>query len=127
MTGGVVVYTIGEAPRARGPRVSELRRRLAERGVRISRGTLDRLASDQPVKQINVTLLLPVLDEVGMSISDSLRVVDPVDLTERRARLSGAQREARTVAQRVRTGRASHQVGTGGPRDHKQRRGARRF
>jgi hypothetical protein len=86
----VVLSTIGAALRQRGIGVGELRRRLAQRGIHVSRGALDRLASDQPLKSVNFDLLLPVLEELGMTLGEPF-VALPGDELER-------QHAARAVA-----------------------------
>ncbi|MDE3076695.1 MAG: hypothetical protein KGJ86_14855 [Chloroflexota bacterium] len=65
-----VVYKskIAEVLRQRQMGVSELRRRLEDRGTHVSRGALDHLVSDRPVKQIDLRILWPVLDELDLDM-----------------------------------------------------------
>jgi hypothetical protein len=81
----VVVSTIGTALRQRGIGVGELRRRLAQRGIHVSRGALDRLASDQPIKSVNFDLLLPVLEELGMTLGETFVAVPGEELERQQA------------------------------------------
>ena len=93
MTGTtVVVSTIGPALRRRGIRVAELQRRLAERGIHVSRGALDRLASDQPLRSVKFDLLLPVLEELGITLGEPF-VALPSDELERRQTAHALARE----------------------------------
>jgi hypothetical protein len=90
-----VVSTIGATMREQGIGVAGLQRRLATRGVRVSRGALDRLVSERPLKSVNFDLLLPVLDELGITLGEpflALRV-DELERTERaRTRARDASR-----------------------------------
>jgi hypothetical protein len=72
--------------------VAELQRRLAERGIRVSRGALDRLASDQPLRSVNFDLLLPVLEELGITLGEPF-VALPSDELERRQTAHALARE----------------------------------
>jgi len=89
----VVVSTIGVALRQRGIGVGELQRRLAERGIRVSRGALDRLAWDRPLKAINFELLLPILEELGITLGEPF-VALPNDELERQQAARALGREA---------------------------------
>lgn len=93
MTGTtVVVSTIGPTLRRRGIGVAELQRRLAQRGIHVSRGALDRLASDQPLRSVNFDLLLPVLEELGITLGEPF-VALPSDELERRQTAHALARE----------------------------------
>ena len=99
MTGGtVVVSTIGAALRQRGIGVGELRRRLAQRGIHISRGALDRLASDRPLKAVNFDLLLPILDELGLKLGEPFVAVSNEDLGRQQAARALGREAARNLA-----------------------------
>ena len=65
-----VVYKskIAEVLRQRQMGVSELRRRLEDKGTHVSRGALDHLVSDRPVKQIDLRILWPLLDELDLDM-----------------------------------------------------------
>jgi hypothetical protein len=82
-----VVSTIGSTMREQGIGVAELRRRLAARGITVSRGALDRLVSERPLKLVNFDLLLPVLQELGITLGDPFVAVpaDALELTEQAA------------------------------------------
>src|SRR6478609_9296320 len=67
--------TIGTTLCERGMGVVELQRRLADRGMHISRGGLDRLASDRPLKAANFELLVPVLEKLGITQSEPFLAV----------------------------------------------------
>jgi hypothetical protein len=62
------VSQIGQIMRARGLSVDDLRTRLAQRGVRVSRMALDRLISPEPVRAVRLAILLPVLEELGTDL-----------------------------------------------------------
>ena len=94
----VVVSTIGDALRERGIGVSELQRRLAARGVHVSRGALDRLASDQPLRSVNFDLLLPVLEELGITLGAPFRLLPHQELDQQRAARSLARQATRALA-----------------------------
>jgi len=94
----VVVSTIGDALRRRGIGVSELRRRLATRGVHVSRGALDRLASDQPLRSVNFDLLLAVLEELGLTLGAPFRTLPPQELDQQRAARALARQATRDLA-----------------------------
>src|SRR5919206_2040854 len=98
MQESVVVSTIGDALRRRGIGVSELQRRLAARGVHVSRGALDRLASDRPLRSVNFDLLLPILEELGIPLGDPFRTLPREELDRQRAATSQAQQATRTLA-----------------------------
>lgn len=87
----VVVSTIGAVLRRRGIGVSELQRRLAGRGIHVSRGALDRLASDRPLRLVNFDLLLPILEELGITLGDPFRTLPRQELDRQRAATSEAQ------------------------------------
>src|SRR5207244_6174250 len=94
----VVVSTIGAVLRRRGIGVSELQRRLAGRGIHVSRGALDRLASDRPLRSVNFDLLLPILEELGITLGDPFRTLPRQELDRHRAATSQAQQATRTLA-----------------------------
>lgn len=66
----LVASTIGTALRKRRMGVGELQRRLAERGINVSHGALDRLAADRPLKAVNFELLMPVLEELDIELGE---------------------------------------------------------
>lgn len=88
-----VVSTIGSTMREKGIGVAELRRRLAARGIRVSRGALDRLVSNRPLKSVSFELLLPVLDELGITLGDPF-VALPADDLERTEQAAHRARSA---------------------------------
>lgn len=97
----LVVSTIGSTMREQGIGVAELRRRLAARGVKISRGTLDRLVSDRPLKSVNFDLLLPILDELGIDLGEPFVAVRADEL----ARTEQARRRAREASRALANGK----------------------
>jgi len=104
----VVVSTIGTALRERGMGVGELQRRLADRGIHVSRGALDRLASDRPLKAVNFELLVAVLEELGITLGEPFMAL-PSEEYER-------QRKARALAlQTARSMANGHTDGAGAP------------
>ena len=94
----VVVSTIGAALREQGISVSTLQRRLAQRGVHVSRGALDRLASDRPLKAVNFDLLLPVLEELGIALGEPFLTMSSDDMARQQAARAQAREIARTLA-----------------------------
>jgi hypothetical protein len=93
-----VVSTIGSTMREQGIGVAELRRRLSARGIGVSRGALDRLVSDRPLKSINFDLLLPVLDELGITLGDPFVAVHADDLEQLEQAANSARSATRALA-----------------------------
>jgi hypothetical protein len=83
MTQRVVISTLGAALKRKGIGVSELQRRLASRDVHVSRGALDRLVSDRPLRSISFDLLLPVLDELGVQLGEPFVAMPGDEVLER--------------------------------------------
>ncbi|MBV9173034.1 MAG: helix-turn-helix domain-containing protein [Chloroflexi bacterium] len=99
MTGDVhVISTIGSTMREQGLGVAELRRRLAARGISVSRGALDRLVSDRPLKSVNFDLLLPVLDELGITLGDPFVAIPAGDLARTQEAIDRARSATRALA-----------------------------
>ena len=94
----VVVSTIGAALRQRGMGVGELQRRLAERGINVSRGALDRLASDRPLKAVNFELLVPVLEELGIELGEPFMALPSEEHERQRTARALALETARSMA-----------------------------
>lgn len=102
-----VVSTIGSTMREQGIGVAELRRRLAARGIGISRGALDRLVSDRPLKSVNFDLLLPVLDELGIALGDPFVAVPADDLEQTEQAAHRARSATRALANGARVGQVA--------------------
>src|SRR3984893_12894081 len=98
MTQRVVVSTLGTALKRKGIGVSELQRRLASRDVHVSRGTLDRLVSDRPLRSISFDLLLPVLDELGVQLGEPFVAMPGEDVLERDTARTLAREATRSLA-----------------------------
>lgn len=98
------VSRIREEMRARDVTVSDLHRRLADRGIHVSRGALDRIASDQPITEVSLLVVMPVLEEIGLRFEDAFRRVDD---DERIAREEARARAARIVDHLRSTGKLS--------------------
>ena len=98
MTQRVVVSTLGTALKRKGIGVSELQRRLASRDVHVSRGALDRLVSDRPLRSISFDLLLPVLDELGVQLGEPFVAMPGEDVLERDAARTLAREATRSLA-----------------------------
>jgi hypothetical protein len=94
----VVVSTIGAALRQRGMGVGELQRRLAERGINVSRGALDRLASDRPLKAVNFEMLVPVLEELGITLGEPFMTLPGEEHERQRRARALALQTARSMA-----------------------------
>ena len=95
-----VVSTIGSSMREQGIGVAELRRRLGARGITVSRGALDRLVSERPLKSVNFDLLLPVLDELGITLGEPFVAVPADEL----ARTEEAAHRARSATRALANG-----------------------
>jgi hypothetical protein len=98
----VFVSRLAEAMQARGLGVSELRRRLEQRGYRVSRAALDRLVSDRPVHEVTLDILVPVLEELRVDLASAF---ERVDAAQARARLS-TRAAARRAVRDLPTGRS---------------------
>ncbi len=94
----VVVSTIRTALRERGMGVGELQRRLGDRGIRVSRGALDRLASDRPLEAVNFELLVPVLEELGITLREPFMALPSGEHEPLRRALALAVQTARRLA-----------------------------
>ena len=94
---------IAEVLRERRMGVSELRRRLLAKGAHCSRGALDHLVSDRPVKQVDLRILWPVLDELELDMRSAFAAA-PDDGEAAGVRRDAAQRVARQAATAIRTG-----------------------
>ena len=97
MTVGVFVSRLGLVLRDRHLGVSELQRRLQRRGHPISRGALDRLMSRRPVQSVDLDVLVPVLDELGVDFRTAFEQL-PTPVAQAEAIARPAAREA---AQRI--------------------------
>ena len=78
------VSRLGGVLRTRGLSVSELHRRLAAGGTRVSRTALDRVVSDRPVTAAYLPVLLPVLELLQVSVQDAFEAVNAPRAEERR-------------------------------------------
>src|ERR1700674_3873282 len=94
----VVISTLGAALKRKGIGVSELQRRLASRDVHVSRGALDRLVSDRPLRSISFDLLLPVLDELGVQLGEPFVAMPGEDVLERDTARTLAREATRSLA-----------------------------
>ncbi len=66
MAADVYISRLGNVLRERQLAVSELQRRLWQRGHSISRGALDRLMSERPVRTVDLEILVPLLEELDV-------------------------------------------------------------
>jgi hypothetical protein len=98
MTQRVVISTLGTALKRKGIGVSELQRRLASRDVHVSRGALDRLVSDRPLRSISFDLLLPVLDELGVQLGEPFVAMPGDEVLERDTARTLAREATRDLA-----------------------------
>jgi hypothetical protein len=87
----VYVSRIGRVLEARHLSVPRLRERLAARGHSISRGALARLVSDEPIEEIRLSVIRPVLDELGLSFEQAFDEVCPADFERQRLNRSRAR------------------------------------
>jgi hypothetical protein len=94
----VLVSRLGRALRARQLRVGDLQRRLHQRGHAVSRGALDRLMSNRPVKTVDLDILIPVLDELGVPFEAAFTRIPSDTLVEQAAARPGARETARWAA-----------------------------
>ncbi len=97
MATGVYVSRLGWVLRDRKLPVSELRRRLGQRGHAVSRGALDRLMSERPLRTVDLDVLMPVLEELDVEFRAAFEQV-PAAVAE--AQLAG-QPVARQVARQL--------------------------
>jgi hypothetical protein len=79
---------------------------LAERGIRVSRGALDRLASDRPLKAINFELVLPILEELGITLGEPFAALPNDELERQQAARALGREAARNLANGDATGSA---------------------
>ncbi|HEY3081965.1 MAG TPA: hypothetical protein VGM69_18905 [Chloroflexota bacterium] len=84
MAKAAYVSLIGEQLDRRGMSVSELHRRLAEAGHRVTRAALDQLVTDQPIRSAQIAVLVPVLDLLGLEPRHAFRAISPEEAEERR-------------------------------------------
>lgn len=99
-----VVSTIGDTLREQGLGVADLQRRLAARGLKVSRGAIDRLVSERPLKSVNFDLLLPVLDELGITLGDPFVVVGATEMERTQQAAQRARAATRALANGARAG-----------------------
>ena len=94
-----VIYKsrIAEVLRQRQIGVSELRRRLEQKGTHVSRGALEHLVSERPVKQVDLRILWPLLDELQLDMRSAFETASDEDQPNRVQR-QAATRLARQVA-----------------------------
>src|SRR5262249_14730372 len=87
----VYVSRIGRRLRERGSRPRDLRRRLAERGIAVSRSALDRLVSERPLDDVRLGVVLPILEEVDLDFRDAFERISAQEAEQRsgHARLIG--------------------------------------
>lgn len=86
------VSTLGEELRRRGITIADLQRRLAARGLRVSRRAIDRIVSDRPIAMVSLSTVLPILDELRMPFEDAFRSLSTDDEdSKRRARARAAR------------------------------------
>ncbi|MBI4491613.1 MAG: helix-turn-helix domain-containing protein [Chloroflexi bacterium] len=105
--GAIVISTIGSTLKERGISLNELHKRLVRRGLNISRGAIERLASDRPIKSVNFDLLLPILDELDLPLGPPFAAVDPEVAERRRAERQQVESRAREVARSLTQGRVT--------------------
>jgi hypothetical protein len=111
MTTGVYVSRLGWVLRDRKLPVSELRRRLGRRGHAVSRGALDRLMSERPLRTVDLDVLMPVLEELNVEFRAAFEHV-PIETTA--AQLAGqplARRAARQLGRRQALAAADAELG----------------
>lgn len=79
------VSRLSDELRARGISVSQLHRRLAAAGHRVSRTALDKVVSDEPTTAAYLPVLLPVLDLLGLDAGDVYKPMTPAEAARHRA------------------------------------------
>jgi hypothetical protein len=84
--------------------VSDLHRQLAGAGHRVSRAALDHLVTDQPIRNVNLSVLVPVLDLLALPPGDAFRPVDPEEAAARRRSRAARREVLRAVRQARGTG-----------------------
>jgi hypothetical protein len=103
--GAVFVSRLGLVLRERQLNVRELQRRLHARGHPISRGAIDRLVSDRPVRKVELDVLVPLLDELGVSFDDAFVRMPSETLVNRNAARPATAEAARRLASNIRRAR----------------------
>jgi hypothetical protein len=112
----VYISRIGEALEARHLTISRLQERLAARGIRVSRGALTRLASDEPIEEIRLSVIGPVLDELRLTFESAFDQVDPTDVDARRR----VRSQAKTLAGLTTSNAPEKDAGTPAPIDPRE-------
>ena len=97
MAATVHVSRLGDLLRQRRLSVPKLRGRLAARGYPMSRGALVRLASDEPIEEIRLSVVRPILRELGVPFEAVFEEIDADELAARRERQARARALARAV------------------------------
>jgi hypothetical protein len=97
MAATVHVSRLGDLLRQRRLSVPKLQGRLAARGYPTSRGALDRLASDEPIEEIRLSVVRPILRELGVPFEAVFEEIDADELAARRQRHAQARALARAV------------------------------
>jgi Cro/C1-type HTH DNA-binding domain len=100
MKTGVYVSRLGWVLRDRKLPVSELRRRLGQRGHTISRGALDRLMSERPLRTVDLDVLMPVLEELDVEFRAAFEHLPAAAVEAQLAGQPVARRAARTLGRR---------------------------
>ena len=99
----IYLSQLGHIARTRGLTVAELQRRLKHRGLTVSRGALDRLFSQRPVREVSLEIVVPVLEELDVDLRSAFRRVtrDDADVME------AARNEAAWLARQFPTARGT--------------------
>jgi Cro/C1-type HTH DNA-binding domain len=94
----VFVSRLGQVLRERHLNVGELQRRLHARGHSISRGAIDRLVSERAVRKVELDVLVPLLEELGVSFHDAFARVPSEAVANREAARPAVAEAARRMA-----------------------------
>ena len=100
MKTGVYVSRLGGVLRDRKLPVSELRRRLGQRGHTVSRGALDRLMSERPLRTVDLDVLMPVLEELDVEFRAAFEHVPAAAVEAQLARQPVVRQAARMLGRR---------------------------
>src|SRR6266508_3221666 len=97
MAATVHVSRLGDLLRQRRLSVPKLQGRLAARGYPMSRGALVRLASDEPIEEIRLSVVRPILRELDVPFEAVFEEIDADELAARRQRHARARALARAI------------------------------
>jgi hypothetical protein len=106
MPATVHVSRLGDLLRQRRLNVPRLQKRLAAQGHSLSRGALVRLASDEPIEEIRLSVVRPILRELDVPFEAVFEEIGADELAARREQHARARALAREVGRGEEAARA---------------------